>query len=193
MFLDLMENLTEKVNTTALRPRLEHAQIIAPADFARLGKLGVISSVQPSHVTDDMWFAEDRLGPVRIKGTYAFRTLLNNGAPITLGSDFPVATLAPLVGFYAAITRLSIDGKSPHGPSGWFPEQSLTRQEALKGLTLDPAYASFTESTLGSLTPGKRADYVVISKDIMSIPAPEILNARVLATALDGQLAYGKL
>ncbi|KAF8588694.1 hypothetical protein K439DRAFT_1645376 [Ramaria rubella] len=193
MFLDLMEDVVKDINVTALRPRVEHGQIIAPADFSRFGKLGVIASIQPSHVIDDMWFAEDRLGPERIKGTYAFRSLINNGAPITLGSDFPVASLNPMDTFYAAITRVSIDGRSPHGAAGWFPEQRLTRQEALKGLTLDPAFASFTESILGSLTPGKRADYVVLSKDILTIPPQDVLKTKVLATALDGRIAFGRV
>ncbi|KAF8518737.1 amidohydrolase 3 [Gautieria morchelliformis] len=193
MFLDLMEDVVKHLNVTALRPRIEHAQIIAPADLSRFGTLGVIASVQPSHVIDDMWFSEVRLGPERIKWTYPFRSLINNGAVLTLGTDFPVADINPLATFYAAITRLSIDGRSPHGPSGWFPEQSLTRQEALRGMTLEPAFASFTESILGSLTPGKRADYVVLSKDILTIPAPDILSTKVLATVLDGRIAYGRV
>ncbi|KAF8520380.1 amidohydrolase family-domain-containing protein [Hysterangium stoloniferum] len=190
MFLDLMEETSKEIDVSALRPRVEHAQIMAPNDFARMGRK-VIASIQPTHVIDDMSFAEARLGPERIKGTYAFRTLLNNNVSITLGTDFPVADINPLTTFYAAITRLSIDGQSPHGSEGWFPEQCLTREEVLKGMTLDPAYASFTESILGSLTPGKRADYVVLSRDIMTIPPPEILQTKVLATVLDGRVAYG--
>ncbi|GJJ06290.1 hypothetical protein Clacol_000481 [Clathrus columnatus] len=176
-FLDLMENLTQHMDVSSSRPRVEHAQIIAPGDFIRMGKLGVIASVQPSHVIDDMGFAESRLGPERIKGTYAFRTLIDNHVSIALGTDFPVADINPLMTFYAAITRLSIYGDSPHGPSGWFPEQRLTRQEALKG----------------SLTPGKRADYSILSKDIMEIPPQEILRTKVIATVLDGEVVYGKL
>jgi len=119
--------------------------------------------------------------------------MIENGVPIALGTDFPVASVNPLQTFYAAITRLSLAGDSPHGPQGWFPEQRLTRAEVLQGMTLDAAYATFTESTTGSLTPGKRADYVILSKDIMTIPAPEILSTKVLATVLDGKVAYGKL
>ncbi|KIJ39852.1 hypothetical protein M422DRAFT_32455 [Sphaerobolus stellatus SS14] len=193
MFIDLFENITNQVNLTALRPRVEHAQILAPGDFSRMGKVGVIASVQPSHVIDDMPFVEDRLGPERVKGTYAFRTLIQNGVPIALGTDFPVANINPMETFYAAVTRLSLAGDSPHGPEGWFPEQRLTREEALKGLTLDAAYASFSEITTGSLTPGKRADYVILSKDIMSIPPADILATKVLATVIDGAVAYGKI
>ncbi|KAG5636359.1 hypothetical protein H0H81_008307 [Sphagnurus paluster] len=189
--LDAFEASLNGVNVTASRPRLEHAQMMAKADMKRLGRLGVIASVQPTHAISDMWYAEDRLGPERIKGLYAFRSLIDSGARITLGSDFPVEPMNPLAGFFAAVTRVSVDGTSPHDSDGWFPEQRLTRQEALRGMTIDPAYASFTESTLGSLELGKRADYVVLSQDIMTIPTNEILATKVLATALDGQTIYG--
>ncbi|KAF8171163.1 amidohydrolase family-domain-containing protein [Mycena galopus ATCC 62051] len=191
--LDAFEASLQGVNVTALRPRLEHAQLMTKADMQRLGKLGVIASVQPTHAISDMWYAEDRLGPERVKGLYAFRSLIHSGARITLGSDFPVETMNPLATFYAAITRISVAGDSPHGPDGWFPEERLTREEALRGMTIDPAYASFTESFLGSLEPGKRADFTVLSADIMKIPAPEILDVKVLATVIDGEVAYGGL
>jgi len=193
IILDAFEHALASANVTALRPRLEHAQIMTRADMARLGKLGVIASVQPTHVTSDMWYAEERLGPERVKGLYAFRSIIDEGARITLGTDSPVEGMNPLSTFYAAITRLSADGKSPHGPDGWFPEQKMTRLEALRGITIDPAYASFTEDILGSIVPGKRADYVVLSQDIMEIPANEILNTEVLATVIDGEIVYGKL
>ncbi|KAJ7737257.1 amidohydrolase 3 [Mycena maculata] len=188
--LDAFEASLKGVNVSALRPRLEHAQLMTKADIQRLGRLGVIASVQPTHVISDMWYAQDRLGPERIKTLYAFRSLLESGARITLGSDFPVETMNPLAGFYAAITRVSLTGDSPHGPGGWFPEERLTRQEALRGITIDPAYASFTESELGSLEAGKRADFVVLSADIMKIPVEEILRTMVLATVIDGKVAY---
>jgi len=193
LVLDAFESALKGVDVAALRPRLEHAQIMTKADMVRLGKLGVIASVQPTHAISDMWFAEDRLGPERVKGLYAFRSIIDSGARITLGSDAPVENLDPLTGFYAAITRVSPDGTTPQGPGGWFPEQRLTRQEALRGMTIDPAYASFTETTLGSLETGKRADYVVLSQDIMSIPVNDILKTRVIATVIDGRVAYGKI
>jgi len=161
--------------------------------MVRLGKLGVIASIQPTHAISDMWYAQNRLGPERVKGLYAFRSLIDSGARITLGSDFPVETMNPLAGFYAAITRKSPDGKSPHGPGGWFPEQRLTRQEALRGMTIDPAYASFTETTLGSLEVGKRADFTVLSQDIMTIAEDEILSTMVDATVIDGKPVYGTI
>ncbi|KAJ7354162.1 amidohydrolase family-domain-containing protein [Mycena albidolilacea] len=191
--LDAFEASLQGVNVSALRPRLEHAQLMTKADMQRLGRLGVIASVQPTHAISDMWYAQDRLGPERVKGLYAFRSLLDSGARITLGSDFPVETMNPLASFYAAITRISVAGDSPHGSGGWFPEERLTREEALRGMTIDPAYASFTDTILGSLERGKRADFTVLSRDIMKIPAPEILGVQVLATVVDGRVAYGEL
>ncbi|KAH9851483.1 amidohydrolase family-domain-containing protein [Lenzites betulinus] len=191
--LDAFEAALAKANGTALRPRLEHAQILAQKDMARFGDLGVIASVQPTHAISDMWFAEDRLGPERVKGLYAFRSIIDHGARITLGSDFPVEDMNPLAGFYAAITRVSPEGTSPHGPGGWFPEQRMTRAEALKGMTLDPAYASFTEDILGSITPGKFADFVVLSQDIMRVPAERVLDTAVVTTVMDGKPVYGVL
>ncbi|EPT02697.1 hypothetical protein FOMPIDRAFT_1035858 [Fomitopsis schrenkii] len=191
--LDAFEEALKEANVSALRPRLEHAQILSQADMARFGKLGVIASIQPTHATDDMWYGEERLGPERVKGLYAFRSILDNGARITLGSDFPVEGVNPLAGFYAAVTRLSQDGRSPHGPGGWFPEQRMTREEALRGMTIDPAYASFSEDTLGSITPGKRADFVVLSQNIMSVPVAEIMKTTVAATVIDGRPAYGAI
>ncbi|KAH9484702.1 Protein LONG AFTER FAR-RED 3 [Psilocybe cubensis] len=191
--LDAFEASLKGVNVSALRPRLEHAQILTKNDMMRLGKLGVIASIQPTHAISDMWFAEDRLGSERVKGLYAFRSILESGARITLGSDFPVEEINPLKGFYAAVTRLTTEGTSPHGPGGWFPEQRLTRIEALRGMTIDPAYASFTEDTLGSLVPGKRADLVVLSQDIMTIATSSIMKTSVIATFLDGRPVYGKI
>jgi len=176
-----------------IRPRIEHAQIMNQRDIARIGKNGVIASVQPIHAISDMWYAENRLGPERIKGLYAFRSIIDAGARTTFGTDFPVEDIRPLATFYAAITRLSYDGDSPHGRGGWFPEQRMTRLEALRGMTIDPAYASFTENILGSIEPGKRADFVVLSQDIMEIPVEEILKTEVLATVMDGVVVYGKV
>jgi predicted amidohydrolase YtcJ len=193
IILDAFEKGLEGANVSALRPRLEHAQMMTSEDMIRLGKLGVIASVQPTHAISDMWFAEDRLGPERIKNLYAFRSIIDSGARITLGSDFPVETMNPFAAFYAAITRKSPTGNSPHGPNGWFPEQRLTREEALRGITIDPAYASFTDDTLGSLEIGKRADFVVLSQNIMEIPPEDILNTKVYATVLDGRPVYGNI
>jgi predicted amidohydrolase YtcJ len=133
--LDVFEKAlaTSNLGVDSLRPRLEHAQIMTEDDMKRLGKLGVIASVQPSHVISDMWYAQDRLGPDRVKGLYAFRSIMNSGARLALGTDFPVELMSPFLTFYSAITRLSPEGTSPHGSDGWFPEQRLTREEALRG------------------------------------------------------------
>ncbi|TDL26855.1 hypothetical protein BD410DRAFT_782939 [Rickenella mellea] len=193
VILDIFEDLLRRYNATERRPRIEHAQILTLQDLERMGRLGVIPSVQPTHATSDMWYAEARLGPERIKGAYAYRTQLENSPNnvLPIGSDFPVEGINPLLGFYAAVTRLSTDGQSPHGPGGWFSEQRLTRAEALKGMTLDAAYASFAEKDLGSLTPGKRADFVVFDDDIMTASKERILSTKVRATVIDGRPLYG--
>lgn len=193
LVLDAFESVLRednKVDARETRPRLEHAQVMAEADFERIGRLGVIASVQPTHVISDMPFAEDRLGTKRVKGLYAFRSILSSGARITLGTDFPVESMDPMKTFYAAVTRRAFN--VPEG-EGWYPEQRLTRTEALRGLTIDPAYASFTESVLGSLESGKRADWVILSKDIMKVDMNEVLTTKVLATALDGEIVFGGL
>ncbi|KAF8627222.1 hypothetical protein AX15_004474 [Amanita polypyramis BW_CC] len=201
IILDIFEDILEgkggtpRANVSEWRPRIEHAQIISPDDLQRIGRLGVIPSVQPTHATSDMWYAESRLGPERIKGAYAYQTLLRSSANkvIALGSDFPVEGVNPLLGFYAAVSRLSVDGISPHGPTGWYSEERLTRAQALKGMTLDAAYASFAEHELGSLIPGKKADFVVLDRNIVEIPMQEILRTKVIATVVDGEVMYGRL
>ena len=171
------------------RHRVEHAQIVvAPDDIARFAELGVIASMQPTHATSDMPWAEARVGPDRIRGGYAWRTFREHGVRLALGSDFPVEQVSPLLGFHAAVTRQDADG-DPAG--GWYPDQRLTREEALRGFTLDAAYAAFMEDTVGSLEAGKRADFVVLSRDIMTVPADEILATEVVATFLDGAAIYG--
>ncbi|KAH6914102.1 amidohydrolase [Coprinopsis sp. MPI-PUGE-AT-0042] len=191
--LDVFESVLQGINVTALRPRLEHAQMITIEDVTRLAKLGVIASVQPTHAISDMWYAQDRLGPERVKRLYTFRSIIDAGARITLGSDFPVESINPLSGFYSAISRLSFEGTSPHGPNGWFPEERITREEALRGMTIDPAYASFSEHELGSIEVGKLADFTVLSADIMTIPMSKIMATSVLATAIDGEVVYGRI
>ncbi|KAF8317980.1 hypothetical protein DL93DRAFT_2110170 [Clavulina sp. PMI_390] len=179
--------------TSSGRHRIEHAQIIPLEDLPRFAELGLIASMQPTHATSDMGYAEQRLGPERIKGAYAWQSLAKTGAHLALGSDAPVESLNPLFGFYAAISRLWQDGTSPHGPGGWYPSEHLSRTQALRGMTIDAAYASFSESTLGSLEVGKKADFVVLSKDIMRVPINEVLSAKVQATVVDGRLEFGKL
>ena len=170
-----------------LRNRVEHAQIIAMDDIPRFTELGVIASMQPTHATSDMRWAEDRVGPERLAGCYAWRRLLGSGARLAFGSDFPVESENPLFGIYAAVTRQDHLGQ-PGG--GWLPDQKLTRAEALRLFTLDAAYAAFQEKELGSLTPGKLADFVVFDRDILTVPPRELLQARVLRTVIGGETVH---
>ncbi|KAG8740296.1 hypothetical protein FRC10_004514 [Ceratobasidium sp. 414] len=216
LILDIYEKVLHNATITHPDPRLriEHAQILTQDDLKRLAELGVIASVQPTHAmgcrTSDMGYAETRLGPERIKGAYAWRTLIQlvscclsfnetlligarNGAMVTTGSDFPVEGIDPLLGFYGAVTRLSPDGTSPHGPGGWYPEQRMTRAEALRGMTANAAYASFQENKVGRIAKGLRADLTVLSRDITTVPDGEILGTEVVATMLDGRPVFGGL
>lgn len=171
------------------RHRNEHAQVVAVEDIERHASLGIIASMQPTHATSDMYWAEDRIGPGRIRGAYAWRSFLNSGGRLALGSDFPVEQVDPLLGFYAGVTRQ--DAASwPEG--GWHAEERLTREETLRGFTMDAAYAGFQEESIGSLSPGKWADFVVLSGDIMTVPGPDILDVRVLETWVEGQQVYAK-
>lgn len=187
--LDAFEAALKEVPTQDHRFRVEHAQILRPEDIPRFAELGVIPSMQASHQTSDMYWAERRVGPDRIKGAYAWRSLLNTGVIIPNGSDFPVEQVNPLISFHSAVTRQ--DAKNwPEG--GWYPDQKMTREEALKSMTIWPAHAAFQDSVMGSLTPGKYADFVVLDRDIMSVPDTEILGTSVLATYLGGRAVYQK-
>lgn len=185
--LDAYEAAMQAVGGSVGRHRVEHAQILAPADVPRFAELDVIASMQPTHATSDMYWAEDRLGADRAEGAYAWRAVLEAGGRLALGSDFPVEQVNPLLGFYAAVTRQDAEAW-PEG--GWHPDQRLTREEALRGFTLDAAYAAFQEDELGSLEPGKWADFVILSRDVMQVPAPEILETEVVATYLGGEPVY---
>jgi len=175
------------IRNRSLRFRIEHAQVIQPADIARFGLLHIIASVQPYHAVSDMAWAPQRLGEERLAGAYAWRKLLSAGAILACGSDFPVEDPNPLLGFYAAVTRQDLKGQPP---GGWFPAERLTREEALRCYTWAGAYAAFSENELGELTPGKIADFVVLSDDILKIPAQEIPRTRVLMTFVGGNLVY---
>jgi len=183
--LDALQGAANKDNPG--RHRIEHSQIIEASDFKRFKELAVIASVQPTHATSDMYWAEDRVGAKRIKGAYAWQTFIDNDIPLALGSDFPVEKAAPLLGFHAAVTRQ--DAKN-WPAKGWYPEQRLSRQEALYGFTLGAAYAAFQEDQLGSIEAGKKADFVILSQDIMTVPEDEILQTEIRATYLGGKAIY---
>jgi hypothetical protein len=169
------------------RFRIEHAQIVSLDDIPRFARSGIIPSMQPTHATSDMYWAEERVGPERIKGGYAWRSLLDTGARIPFGSDFPVESPNPLWGIYAAVTRQDHSGW-PEG--GWYPEQKLTIPEAVRGFTLEAAYGAFEEEIKGSLEAGKLADMVVLSKDIFTVPPREILSTEVVMTIIGGEVVY---
>jgi len=174
-------------NPAAHRFRIEHAQHMRPQDFARFQQLGIIASMQPYHAIDDGRWAEKRLGHERAKSSYAWRSMLDAGVPLAFGSDWPVAPLDPLLGIYAAVTRATLDGKNP---GGWFPEQRLTVEEALRAYTQGSAYAAFQENDKGSITPGKLGDVVVLSDNIFTLPPARIKEARVVMTIVGGKVVY---
>lgn len=185
--LDYYENAETVNGARDRRFRIEHAQHLRQEDIARFGRLKVIASMQPMHVIDDGRWAWKRLDEKRLKGTYAFRTLLDGGAVLAFGSDSPVASLDPLFGIYAAVTRRTLDDKNPNG---WIPEQKITVDEAVRGFTLGSAYAEFQENVKGTLEVGKVADFVIISDDIFTIDPVKIRDAKVLVTVIDGRVAY---
>jgi len=171
------------------RFRIEHAQHLQLTDIPRFGKLGVIASMQPYHLIDDGRWAEKRIGAERLKGTYAFRSLMDTGATLAFGSDWPVAPLDPIRGIYAAVTRRTLDGKHP---GGWIPEQKITVEEAVRSYTAGGAYAEFAEREKGTLEPGKLADIVVLSKDIFQIAPEAIWDTKVISTWVGGRQAWPK-
>jgi len=187
MVLDQFEAAFREVPTADHRFRIEHAQILRYQDIPRFAELDVIPSMQGSHQTSDMYWAPNRLGPARLGGAYAWRSLLNTGVVIPNGSDFPVEAVNPLISFHSFFTRQDADN---FPPGGWMPEQRTTRQEALLSITLWPAYAAFMENESGSLTIGKYADFVVLDRDIMTVAPEEVLGTRVLLTMLGGKAVY---
>jgi hypothetical protein len=187
LLLNIFEKTIKENGERDRRFRIEHAQHLLPEDIERFAQLNVIASVQPYHAIDDGRWVEDRIGHKRCQTTYAFKTLLDGGTILALGSDWPVAPLNPLTGIYAAVTRSTIDGKNP---GGWFPEQKISLEKAIKGYTLHGAYAMFEENIKGSLEVGKLADIVVLSKDLFNIPPEKILDAKVIYTILGGKIIF---
>jgi predicted amidohydrolase YtcJ len=192
VLLNYLEELNKVNGKRDRRFRLVHAQVIAPEDFVRLGRLGVVAEVQPFHLSDDMRWMEERIGRDRCKGAYAFKTIKNSGAVLSFGTDWPGTSAAeypinPMLGLYAAVTRQTVTGQ-PAG--GWFPEERISIEEAIKAYTYNTAYANFEERIKGSIETGKLADLTVLSKNLLKVPAGEILKTEVLYTIVDGKIVY---
>ena len=167
------------------RFRIEHAQVTTPQQIAEFKQLGVIASMQPSHLLTDMNWAEARLGPKRAAYSYAWAAMLKNGVPLAFGTDYPVEPITPFRGLYAAVTRMSEDGKREY-----FPEQKLTMEQAIAAYTTGAAFAEFAEKEKGTLAPGMLADFVVLDRDITAVPPPEVLRTKVLRTVVGGKTVY---
>ena len=185
--LDIYAEIEKQHGNRDRRWRIEHAQHMAAKDFDRFARLHVIASVQPYHAIDDGRWAERRIGHDRATRTYAFRTFLDHGVRLALGTDWNVAPLNPMLTLYAATTRATLDGKNPNG---WFPEQKLTIKEAIEAYTMGSAYAEFQENDKGSITPGKLADMVLLNGDILNIDPVQIRDVKVLKTWVGGKLTY---
>ena len=189
VILNSFENIREELGNQGLRHRIEHAQIVSLEDIPRFAELDIIASMQPRHATSDKNMAEDRDGPDRIEGGYAWQTFLDQGTVVAAGSDFPVEPSNPFWGLYSAITRMDHQG-NPEG--GWYPEESLSREQALRAFTIDAAYSAHQEEVIGSLEEGKWADFVVIDQDYFEIPASEIWKVNVLETWVAGEKVFSK-
>jgi hypothetical protein len=187
LLLDIYDSVAKLHGQRDRRFRIEHAQHLRPQDLARFAVLGVIPSMQPYHEADDGRWAAKRIGPELIKGTYAFRSLLESGARLAFGSDWTVAPLDPLLGIQAAVTRQTLDGRNPNG---WVPEQKISLEEALRCYTVNNAYAVFAEARRGALKPGYLADVVILDRDLRRIPPATVGQAKVLATIVGGKVVY---
>lgn len=187
MTLDLFKEVESKNGPRDRRFRIEHAQHMAEKDFARFRQLDVIASVQPYHAIDDGRWAEKRIGPARIKTSYAFRTFLDNKVRLAFGTDWTVAPLNPMLTIDAAVTRETLDGKNP---DGWVPEQKITVPEAVEAYTMGSAFAEFQEKVKGSITPGKYADMVLLSDDIFKVRPEAIKDVTVEMTMVGGKVVY---
>ncbi len=169
------------------RFRIEHFQVVAPIDFARVARDGIIASMQPTHATSDMYWAENRLGPERVRGAYAWRTALRSGIRMAFGSDFPVEAVNPFLGIYAAVTRQDQKGWPP---GGWYAEQKLTLAEAIRFFTEGAAYAAFQEESRGTIEPGKLADFTIVEGDLYAMPQSDLFKAKVRHTVVGGEIVY---
>ena len=187
LVLDTYEQALRETGKTGARLRIEHCQILSPQDIPRFAVLGVVASMQPTHATSDMPWAQRRVGAERLKGAYAWRSLVASGATLAFGSDFPVESPDPVRGLYAAVTRQDAEG-NPAG--GWLPDQKLTMEEALRGFTAGAAYARFDESDAGRIETGMRADLTVLDHDIMNQPPRALLDTHAKYTIVRGRVVY---
>jgi predicted amidohydrolase YtcJ len=189
IMLNIYKSLLNNVRANHPDPRwrIEHAQVLLPFDIDRFVKMGILPSMQPTHATSDMPWAETRLGPVRIKNSYAWRSILQTGAHIIGGSDFPVESVNPLFGIYAAITR---QDKYGYPQNGWYPDQKMTREEAIRAFTNWAAYGAYQEKEKGTIESGKLADLTILSNDIMKIEPKRILETDVEMTFVNGKIVY---
>ena len=185
LMLTIYGNVLKGVNDK--RWRIEHAQIVNPQDMEKFKKFTIIPSIQPTHATSDMYWAKERLGENRVKSAYAYQQLLKQNGIVALGTDFPVEDISPLATFYAAVVRKD---KKGFPPNGFQPENALTRQEALKGMTIWAAISNFEENEKGSLEVGKSADFVLLNNDLMTIKEEHILTTKVLQTFINGELVF---
>ena len=187
LVLDRFELLQNAEQRKAGRHRIEHAQIVAPKDLPRFARLQVLPSMQPTHATSDKNMAGDRLGVARLRGAYAWRSLVDDGNRIVGGSDYPVELANPFHGLHAAVTR---QDQQNQPPGGWLPEQKLTLTEALRSFTTDAAFGAFQEQSMGSLAPGMWADFILVDRDLFKVPPEQIWQTRVLATYVGGELKF---
>jgi len=185
--LDLFKRLSAENGPRDRRVRIEHAQHLLPSDFARFARIGVVASVQPYHCIDDGCWLEHSIGTERAQLSYAFRSLIDAGAVLALGSDWPIEPINPMLILYAAATRRTLDGKNP---DGWMRHEKIALHEALNAYTSGSAYASFEEDVKGALQPGKLADLAILSKDIFSIDPVELESVEIAATIAGGKIVY---
>src|SRR5881628_1194747 len=189
ILLSIYDSVARAHGARDRRFRVEHAQHLRPQDIPRFGAMRVVASMQPYHAIDDGRWVEKRIGPVRIRTTYAFRTLLDTEAPLAFGSDWTVAPLDPMLGVYAAVTRRTLDNKNPNG---WVPEQKITVGEALRAYTYGNAWATFNEQKWGTLAPGRFADVVVLDRDPFAVPAESLGTIKPRYTIVGGKVVYRK-
>ena len=187
--LDVLEQAYEGFGGRHLRHRMEHSQVVALSDIPRFKSLDVIPSMQPTHATSDMNMAEDRIGAERLKGAYAWQSFLKQGSRVVSGSDFPIELANAFHGIHAAVTR---QDKNNQPEAGWIPEEAMSLEDTMRSFSIDAAWAAHQEDSLGSLTPGKWADFILLDQDIYQIPARDIWKTRVLETWLAGELVYAK-